>query len=121
MALSRQSPAEAGLTTGSEPVEDPGFSGIRVRAGEPEIFEGPLGPFKIYGYLTSARTLLSFHYWEGFVSDWWLYMCQKKERLYVGITTNVEKRLKQHGSPCRGAKIQSVDFSGSCLTKDPVG
>ena len=35
MALSRQSPAEAGLTTGSEPVEDPGFSGIRVRAGEP--------------------------------------------------------------------------------------
>ena len=26
-------------------------------------------------------------------------MCQKKGRLYVGITTNVEKRLKQHGSP----------------------
>ncbi|MDY7035955.1 MAG: GIY-YIG nuclease family protein [Thermodesulfobacteriota bacterium] len=33
------------------------------------------------------------------VSDWWLYICQKKGHYYLGITTNVEKRLKQHGSP----------------------
>jgi predicted GIY-YIG superfamily endonuclease len=26
-------------------------------------------------------------------------MCEKKGRLYVGITTNIEKRLQQHGSP----------------------
>jgi predicted GIY-YIG superfamily endonuclease len=33
------------------------------------------------------------------VSGWWLYICEKKGRFYVGITTNIEKRLKQHGSP----------------------
>ena len=33
------------------------------------------------------------------MSDWWLYMCQKEGRFYVGITTNIEKRLKQHGNP----------------------
>jgi hypothetical protein len=26
-------------------------------------------------------------------------MCEKKRRFYVGITTNIEKRLTQHGSP----------------------
>lgn len=33
------------------------------------------------------------------MADWWLYICNKKGRYYVGITTDVEKRLKQHGSP----------------------
>ena len=31
------------------------------------------------------------------MSDWWLYICEKKGRFYVGITANIEKRLKQHG------------------------
>ena len=26
-------------------------------------------------------------------------MCEKKGRIYAGITTNLGKRLKQHGSP----------------------
>jgi predicted GIY-YIG superfamily endonuclease len=33
------------------------------------------------------------------VSGWWLYICKKKGHFYVGITTNIKKRLKQHGSP----------------------
>ena len=33
------------------------------------------------------------------MSGWWLYLCDKKGRFYAGITTNIEKRLKQHGSP----------------------
>ena len=33
------------------------------------------------------------------MADWWLYICEKKGHYYVGITTNIEKRLKQHGSP----------------------
>lgn len=33
------------------------------------------------------------------MSEWWLYICEKKGRFYIGITTNLKKRLKQHGSP----------------------
>ena len=33
------------------------------------------------------------------MSGWWLYICEKKGRLYVGITMNVDKRLNRHGSP----------------------
>jgi len=30
---------------------------------------------------------------------WWLYLIEKRKRLYVGITTNLKKRLVQHGNP----------------------
>jgi predicted GIY-YIG superfamily endonuclease len=30
---------------------------------------------------------------------WFLYICEKKERLYVGITTDISNRLRQHGNP----------------------
>ena len=33
------------------------------------------------------------------MSKWWLYICEKKERLYVGITTDLDNRLRQHGNP----------------------
>jgi putative endonuclease len=33
------------------------------------------------------------------MSIWWLYICEKRSGLYVGITTNLKKRLKQHGNP----------------------
>ena len=33
------------------------------------------------------------------MSIWWLYICEKRSELYVGITTNLKKRLKQHGNP----------------------
>jgi predicted GIY-YIG superfamily endonuclease len=36
---------------------------------------------------------------EDYVSDWWLYLFEKKTRYYGGITTNLYKCLKQHGSP----------------------
>ena len=29
-------------------------------------------------------------------SEWWVYICAKDDRLYVGITTDLKKRLKQH-------------------------
>jgi len=106
-------------------------------------------------------------------SSWWVYICSKSDKLYVGITTDLKHRMKQHagsellyregpfteseaagrerqlkgwnrgkklrliqnkpgmsmracpelaeGSHVRGANIQSADFSGSCLTQDPVG
>jgi predicted GIY-YIG superfamily endonuclease len=47
----------------------------------------------------SARTLLSWPDLEVHMSGWWLYICEKRGRIYVGITTNLKKRLKQHGSP----------------------
>ncbi len=33
------------------------------------------------------------------MSEWWLYICERQGRLYVGITTNLNHRLEQHGNP----------------------
>jgi len=33
------------------------------------------------------------------MAPWFLYICQKGDRFYVGITTDLENRLRQHGSP----------------------
>lgn len=33
------------------------------------------------------------------MSMWWLYICEKAGRLYVGITTDLDNRLRQHGNP----------------------
>jgi len=33
------------------------------------------------------------------MSSWWVYICEKRSRLYVGITTDLENRLRQHGNP----------------------
>jgi putative endonuclease len=33
------------------------------------------------------------------MSEWYLYIIEKNGKLYVGITTNLENRLRQHGSP----------------------
>jgi predicted GIY-YIG superfamily endonuclease len=28
---------------------------------------------------------------------WWVYIVEKKGKLYVGITTDMENRMRQHG------------------------
>ena len=33
------------------------------------------------------------------MDTWWLYICEKADRLYIGITTDLENRLRQHGNP----------------------
>ncbi|MFQ6078405.1 MAG: GIY-YIG nuclease family protein [Thermodesulfobacteriota bacterium] len=33
------------------------------------------------------------------MDNWWVYIIEKKTKLYVGITTNVENRMRQHGHP----------------------
>ena len=33
------------------------------------------------------------------MDNWWVYMVQKKTGLYVGITTDLENRMRQHGQP----------------------
>jgi len=33
------------------------------------------------------------------MASWFLYICEKRDRLYVGITTDLENRLRQHGCP----------------------
>ena len=33
------------------------------------------------------------------MSAWYLYIIEKKRGLYVGITTDLENRLRQHGRP----------------------
>jgi hypothetical protein len=31
------------------------------------------------------------------MDNWWVYIVEKKTGLYVGITTDLENRLRQHG------------------------
>jgi predicted GIY-YIG superfamily endonuclease len=31
------------------------------------------------------------------MDNWWVYIIEKKTGLYVGITTDLENRMKQHG------------------------
>jgi len=30
--------------------------------------------------------------------DWWVYIVDKSGKLYVGITTDIDNRLRQHGN-----------------------
>ena len=29
--------------------------------------------------------------------NWWVYIVEKKGKLYVGVTTDLENRMRQHG------------------------
>jgi predicted GIY-YIG superfamily endonuclease len=33
------------------------------------------------------------------MDNWWVYIIEKKAGLYVGITTDLENRMLQHGQP----------------------
>jgi len=33
------------------------------------------------------------------MNDWWVYIVEKKTGLYVGVTTDLENRMRQHGQP----------------------
>ena len=33
------------------------------------------------------------------MDNWWVYMVEKKAGLYVGITTDLENRMRQHRHP----------------------
>jgi predicted GIY-YIG superfamily endonuclease len=33
------------------------------------------------------------------VDNWWVYIVEKKTGLYVGITTDLENRMRQHRQP----------------------
>ena len=33
------------------------------------------------------------------MDNWWVYMVEKAEYLYVGITTDLSNRIRQHGQP----------------------
>ena len=32
------------------------------------------------------------------MSDWYVYIIDKKGKLYVGVTTHLENRMRQHGA-----------------------
>ena len=31
------------------------------------------------------------------MNNWWVYIVDKKGKLYVGVTTDLENRMRQHG------------------------
>ena len=33
------------------------------------------------------------------MDKWWVYIVEKKIGLYIGITTDLENRMRQHGQP----------------------
>jgi predicted GIY-YIG superfamily endonuclease len=40
---------------------------------------------------------LSSFFCGGLMDNWWVYIIERKTGLYVGITTDLENRMKQHG------------------------
>ena len=33
------------------------------------------------------------------MDNWWVYIVEKKTGLYVGVTTDLQNRMRQHGQP----------------------
>jgi predicted GIY-YIG superfamily endonuclease len=33
------------------------------------------------------------------LNTWWVYIVEKRKRFYVGITTDLANRMRQHGNP----------------------
>ena len=31
------------------------------------------------------------------MQNWWVYIVEKREKLYVGVTTDLPNRMRQHG------------------------
>ncbi|MDP2972947.1 MAG: GIY-YIG nuclease family protein [Deltaproteobacteria bacterium] len=50
------------------------------------------------------------------MDNWWVYIVEKKTGLYVGITTDLENRMKQHGQPtpsyCEGPNSKAEALKG---------
>ena len=59
----------------------------------PESAEGGQAPFP-RGVLSIVSLL-----YGGCMDNWWVYIIEKKTGLYVGITTDLENRMRQHGQP----------------------
>ena len=32
------------------------------------------------------------------MAEWWIYLIEKRGKLYIGITTDLENRMRQHGT-----------------------
>jgi predicted GIY-YIG superfamily endonuclease len=32
------------------------------------------------------------------MDNWWVYIVEKREKLYVGVTTDLPNRMRQHGA-----------------------
>ena len=48
------------------------------------------------------------------MDSWWVYIIEKKAKLYVGITTDLENRMRQHKHP------DSPYFEGPMAKNDAV-
>jgi putative endonuclease len=33
------------------------------------------------------------------MQNWWVYIIERRERFYVGVTTDLQNRIRQHGGP----------------------
>lgn len=50
--------------------------------------------------------------------NWWVYIIEtEKGHLYTGITTDIERRFKEHASGKKGAKYFGVSAPSSILFK----
>jgi putative endonuclease len=74
-----------------------------VLPGEPKFQGGLKAPFEIFVSCPDERLRLSWSLFglkiENPMSSWWLYICDKQGKMYIGITTDLANRLKQHQNP----------------------
>jgi len=59
----------------------------------PELAEGGQAPFP-RGVLSIVGLL-----YGGYMDNWWVYIIEKKTGLSIGIATDLENRMRQHGQP----------------------
>jgi predicted GIY-YIG superfamily endonuclease len=69
------------------------MSQVRVLLREPESTKPSFARAFLF-MSPDADENLSF---RGAMDTWWVYLVDKGDRLYTGITTDLENRMRQHG------------------------
>jgi predicted GIY-YIG superfamily endonuclease len=54
---------------------------------------GPIGPLFDFCFRSQRELFVRMP-----MADWWIYLIEKRGKLYVGITTDLENRMRQHGT-----------------------
>jgi predicted GIY-YIG superfamily endonuclease len=54
----------------------------------------PCSPYQ--GNITELSQVISTKFGQDSMSNWFVYIVEKKKKLYVGITTDLDNRMREH-------------------------
>lgn len=52
---------------------------------------------------------------------WYVYICDRREQLYTGITTNLSHRMKQHGAKLLYSEIYENRYAAASRKREIKG